>query len=56
MIVYLNDNIHPEAVALLKSSAEVVSDFDRIREIDGMVVRATPVPRSIIEQAPRRRV
>ncbi len=51
MIVYLNDNIHPEAVALLKSSAEVVSDFDRIREIDGMVVRATPVPRSIIEQA-----
>lgn len=50
MKVYLSEFIHPAAVELLKSEAEVVDNFDNIEELDGIIVRGVPVGREIIEK------
>lgn len=51
MKVYLNEYIDPAAVERLRQEAEVVDSFDRIEELDGIIVRGIPVGRDIIEKA-----
>lgn len=49
--IYLNEFIHPAAVERLKEYADVVTDFDRIEELDGIIVRGTQVTGEMIDQA-----
>ena len=49
--IYLNEFIHPAAVERLKEYADVVTDFDRIEEQDGIIVRGTQVTGEMIDQA-----
>ena len=51
MKVYLSEFIHPAAVELLRSKAEIVDNFDHPEELDGMVVRGVNVTRDMMEQA-----
>ncbi len=56
MKVYLNEYIHPDAVALLASRAEIVTSFDHIEEIDGILSRGTPVTAEMIAKAKKLKV
>ena len=38
MLVYLSEYIHPDAVKLLKQHGEITDTFDRIREIDAIIL------------------
>lgn len=56
MVVYLSELIAPSALARLKEKAEVVDTFDRIGEIDAMLIRKQVVTREIMEKAKRLRL
>ncbi|WMI80391.1 hydroxyacid dehydrogenase [Anaerotignum sp. MB30-C6] len=51
MKVFLNEFIHEEALAKLKSFAEVTDNLDEIAEVDAIILRAFPVPRELMEKA-----
>ena len=51
MLVYLSEYIDPEAEALLREKAEVVNTFDRIAEIDAIILRNIPVTAEMMDQA-----
>ena len=37
MNVFLCESIHPKALALLKSRAEIVSDWDKLEDVEAIV-------------------
>ena len=51
MLIYLSEYIHPDAVSLIKNQADIVDNFERIEEIDAIILRAVTVDRSIISRA-----
>lgn len=52
MKVFLCESIHPEALALLKSRAEIVSDWNDLSGVDAIINRNLKLPREVLEQAP----
>lgn len=56
MVVYLSELIADSAVERLKEKAEVVDNFDRIEEIDAMLIRKQVITREIMEKAKRLRI
>lgn len=56
MKVFLCESIHPDALALLKSRAEIVSDWDELGQVDAIINRNLKLPREILAKAPRLRV
>ena len=52
MKIFLNDIIHPDGVKkLLDSGAEIISDFNRVDEAEGMIVRGVVADRALLEKA-----
>ncbi|MBO6041080.1 MAG: hydroxyacid dehydrogenase [Oscillospiraceae bacterium] len=51
MLVYLSEYIDPEAEALLRGHAEVVDTFERIAEIDAIILRNIPVTAEMMDRA-----
>ncbi|MDD6810501.1 MAG: NAD(P)-dependent oxidoreductase [Lachnospiraceae bacterium] len=51
MKVFLKDEIHQEARALLESRAEIIEDWERIGEVDAIVVRKIKIPDYVFEEA-----
>lgn len=56
MTVYLSEYIYPEAVKKLKEHATVVDNFDRIEEIDAIILRNIPVTTEMMERAKKLKV
>ena len=56
MKVFLCESIHPKALALLESRAEIVSDWERLGEVDAIINRNLKLPREILEKAPQLKV
>ena len=56
MNVFLCESIHPAALELLKSRAEVIDDWSRLAEADAIINRNLQLPRETLEKAPRLRV
>ena len=56
MVVYLSEYIDPAAEALLRSKAEVVNNFDRIEEIDAIILRNIPVTAEMMDRAKKLKV
>ena len=56
MVVYLSEYIDPAAEALLRSKAEVVNSFDRIEEIDAIILRNIPVTAEMMDRAKKLKV
>lgn len=56
MKVYLNEQIHPEAVEYLRQNVTLVDSFDDLESIDGIYVRGIKVGKDIIENAPNLKV
>ncbi|SFE53789.1 hydroxyacid dehydrogenase [Alteribacillus iranensis] len=50
MLVYLNENIHPEAITELKKHAKITNDHMNT-EIDAIIVRTEPVTREMMEHS-----
>lgn len=51
MKVFLNDEIHPAAVEYLEEHGEIIDDWDRIDEVDGIVVRKIKLDKDTIDKA-----
>jgi len=51
VVVYVGEYIHPDALAVLQQSAEIVNTFDNIENIDGMIIRAHKVDADILRRA-----
>lgn len=51
MVVYLSEYIYPEATKYLKEHATVVDNFDRIEEIDAIIVRGASVTAEMMDRA-----
>ena len=51
MKVFLHDEIHPEAVKYLEEQGEIIDDWDRIDEVDGIVVRKIKLDKETIDRA-----
>lgn len=51
MIVYLSEYIDPEAEKLLRERATVVDTFDRIEEIDGVILRGASITAEMMDRA-----
>lgn len=49
--VFLSEYIHPDAVALLKESCMVVTDFDQIEKIDAIILRNITITREMMLRA-----
>lgn len=56
MKVFLCESIHPKALALLESRAEVISDWDRIGEVDVIINRNLKLPYEVLVKAPHLKV
>ena len=56
MKVFLCESIHPKALALLESRAEIVSDWARLGEVDAIINRNLKLPRETLEKAPNLKV
>lgn len=54
--VYLNEFIHPAAVKRLQEYAEIATDFDKIEELDGIIVRGTQITGEMIDKAKKLKV
>jgi len=52
MKVFLCENIHPKALTLLKTRAEVVSDWALVGEVDAIISRNLKFPAELLEKAP----
>lgn len=51
MKVFLHDEIHPEAVKYLEEQGEIIDDWSRIDEVDGIVVRKIKLDKETIDRA-----
>lgn len=51
MKVFLRDEIHPEAVRFLREHGEIIDDWDRIDEVDGIVVRKIKLDKETFNRA-----
>ena len=51
MVVYLSEYIDPKAEQFLREHATVVSTFDRIEEIDAIILRNIPVTAEMMDRA-----
>lgn len=51
MLIYLSEYIHPHAVRLIRQQAEITDSFDRVEEIDGIILRTAEVGRDLIRRA-----
>ena len=56
MKVFLCESIHPQALELLRSRAEIISDWDRLEEADAIINRNLKLPRQVLVKASRLRV
>lgn len=56
MKVFLCESIHPKALALLESRAEIVSDWNRIGEVDAIINRNLKLPYEVLVKAPNLKV
>ena len=56
MKVFLCESIHPEALALLKSRAEIVSDWNDLSGVEAIINRNLKLPRDVLERAPELKV
>ena len=56
MKVFLCESIHPKALALLESRAEVTGDWSRLGEVDAIINRNLKLPRQVLEGAKNLRV
>lgn len=56
MKIFLCENIHPKALELLKTRAEIVQDWAQLDQVDGIINRNLKLPREILEKAERLRV
>jgi len=56
MKVFLCESIHPDALALLKSRAEIVSDWSDLSGVEAIINRNLKLPREVLEQAPALKV
>ena len=52
MKVFLCEPIHPDALALLKSRAEIIDDWNRIGEAEAVINRNLQLPGSLLEKMP----
>ena len=52
MKVFLCESIHPQALELLKSRAEVVSDWADLSGVEAIINRNLKLPREVLERAP----
>ena len=51
MKVFLCESIHPEALSLLQSRAEIIDDWERIGEADAIIDRNLKLPRELLERS-----
>lgn len=56
MVVYLSEYIDPEAAKKLAEHATVVNSFDRIEEIDAIILRNIPVTAGMMDRAKKLKV
>lgn len=56
MKVFLCESIHPKAFALLQSRAEIVSDWDKLEDVDAIINRNLKLPLEVLEKAPKLKV
>lgn len=56
MNVFLCEHLHRDAVALLRSRAEIVADWGRLAECDGLISRNLKLPRETLARAPQLKV
>ena len=56
MKVFLCESIHPEALALLKARAEIVSGWDGLSGVSAIIDRNLKLPHQVLEQAPNLKV
>lgn len=56
MLIYLSEYIHPDAVSRLKQQAEITDDFERIKDVDAIILRNINVNREVISRASRLKV
>ena len=56
MKVFLCESIHPKALALLKSRAEVVSDWNDLGQVDAIINRNLKLPYEVLVKAPNLKV
>ena len=56
MKVFLCESIHPKALELLKTRAEIVSDWDDLSEVEAIINRNLKLPREVLEKAPKLKV
>ena len=56
MKVFLCESIHPKALALLKSRAEIVSDWNDLGEVEAIINRNLKLPREVLGKAPNLKV
>ena len=52
MKVFLCESIHADALALLQSRAEIISDWGRLCEADAIINRNLKLPRAVLARAP----
>ena len=51
MLIYLSEYIHPDAVRLIRQRAEITDSFDRIQDVDGIILRTVHIGRDIMSRA-----
>ena len=56
MVIYLSEYIDPEAEEKLRARATVVDNFDRIEEIDAIILRNIPVTAEMMDHAKKLKV
>ena len=56
MKIFLCESIHPKALALLKSRAEIVSDWNDLGEVEAIINRNLKLPREVLGKAPNLKV
>ena len=52
MKVFLCESIHPKALDLLKSRAEIVDNWDDLSGVNAIINRNLKLPREVLERAP----
>ena len=56
MLIYLSEYIHPDSVRMIRQRADITDNFNRIEDIDGIILRTVNVNRRIISQAKKLKV
>ena len=56
MKVFLCESIHPRALELLRSRAEIVSDWEQLDGVEAIINRNLKLPREVLQRAPALKV